>query len=469
MDHVDIQTKRDAAQDVGALPSLKINIPTAAPRASSLRWERPARNRSSVTPEAAETARPASPAAHSPHAAAVPTLDAVGVLPLQKPTLVGVPLHVSKWIPDEVVMTCQADDCGQLFSLFNRKHHCRTCGGVFCANCSTSTVPAIQGGTLRVCVRCYYDHQLVVPKQVGGQRRRRSRGEFKLLPAAILVEFCSFLTPHDLAFVSLVSSDFYFASRSNAVWALLGVLRWAHSDSPPLITTRPGHTRFDYTQFLGYVQRTTQARCDGVATFASGVRQLLSQRLKIAIVGPSGVGKTSLVRHFIGSTDAPGNRLSTVGFVSHNKRVALVGGLATETTLTIYDTSGVARYESLRSLCCTNSHVVILCYNVHSKLSLVEAAVTMGEIEPHLTSQVVVVCGINSELAQPGASATRPREVTERDAEAASVRCRRSLQVSPRTAAEAFEAAVQAVVDRIVSGVPLSLPTPTVLDVLLEP
>lgn len=38
-----------------------------------------------------------------------------------------------QWIPDETVSNCL--DCNSLFTFFNRKHHCRFCGGVFCAEC----------------------------------------------------------------------------------------------------------------------------------------------------------------------------------------------------------------------------------------------------------------------------------------------------------------------------------------------
>lgn len=39
------------------------------------------------------------------------------------------------WIPDERVSACF--NCGRTFSLFRRKHHCRSCGRIFCDTCST--------------------------------------------------------------------------------------------------------------------------------------------------------------------------------------------------------------------------------------------------------------------------------------------------------------------------------------------
>ena len=38
------------------------------------------------------------------------------------------------WIPDERVKRCFG--CGTVFSTFRRKHHCRSCGRVFCSACT---------------------------------------------------------------------------------------------------------------------------------------------------------------------------------------------------------------------------------------------------------------------------------------------------------------------------------------------
>jgi hypothetical protein len=41
---------------------------------------------------------------------------------------------VFQWIPDHLINNCQK--CNSTFSLTNRKHHCRNCGGIFCGLCS---------------------------------------------------------------------------------------------------------------------------------------------------------------------------------------------------------------------------------------------------------------------------------------------------------------------------------------------
>ncbi|KAF2103061.1 hypothetical protein NA57DRAFT_28803, partial [Rhizodiscina lignyota] len=58
------------------------------------------------------------------------------------------------WMRDENAKDCFY--CGDTFSTFRRKHHCRTCGQIFDAKC-TSTIPGKIfgiGGTVRVCIPC---------------------------------------------------------------------------------------------------------------------------------------------------------------------------------------------------------------------------------------------------------------------------------------------------------------------------
>ncbi|GAA5889310.1 hypothetical protein JCM6882_000702 [Rhodosporidiobolus microsporus] len=43
----------------------------------------------------------------------------------------------AQWKPDEAVEHCADPDCKQRFDLLNRRHHCRTCGDIFCASHSS--------------------------------------------------------------------------------------------------------------------------------------------------------------------------------------------------------------------------------------------------------------------------------------------------------------------------------------------
>ncbi|XP_024937173.1 1-phosphatidylinositol 3-phosphate 5-kinase isoform X2 [Cephus cinctus] len=61
----------------------------------------------------------------------------------------------SYWMPDSVSKQCY--ECGERFTTFRRRHHCRVCGQIFCSKCCSDVIPGkIMGctGDLRVCTYC---------------------------------------------------------------------------------------------------------------------------------------------------------------------------------------------------------------------------------------------------------------------------------------------------------------------------
>jgi len=61
------------------------------------------------------------------------------------------------WLPDYAVTRCFR--CDAAFWLGKRKHHCRSCGKIFCADCTDHqiTIPSEQFyDPVRVCNSCYY-------------------------------------------------------------------------------------------------------------------------------------------------------------------------------------------------------------------------------------------------------------------------------------------------------------------------
>ena len=62
------------------------------------------------------------------------------------------------WMPDDACKQCY--ECQSRFNIFNRRHHCRVCGRIFCNSCCCSFVPGnllrsnLQGN-LRVCKGCF--------------------------------------------------------------------------------------------------------------------------------------------------------------------------------------------------------------------------------------------------------------------------------------------------------------------------
>ncbi|XP_037941020.1 protein RUFY3 isoform X3 [Teleopsis dalmanni] len=68
------------------------------------------------------------------------------------------PITAGIWAPDCLVTHCT--DCRKEFNLTTRKHHCRSCGEIFCKNCSDHTLVLLNengqwGKPARVCNGCY--------------------------------------------------------------------------------------------------------------------------------------------------------------------------------------------------------------------------------------------------------------------------------------------------------------------------
>ncbi|XP_065653218.1 RUN and FYVE domain-containing protein 2-like isoform X4 [Hydra vulgaris] len=62
------------------------------------------------------------------------------------------------WIPDNIVKFCQNAKCKLPFSKALRKHHCRCCGRVFCAECTKNKMSLKSLGypnLVRVCISCF--------------------------------------------------------------------------------------------------------------------------------------------------------------------------------------------------------------------------------------------------------------------------------------------------------------------------
>jgi hypothetical protein len=73
--------------------------------------------------------------------------------PHQLNPIIFVPNRYRTWVSDASVFTCTA--CQDEFNFFNRRHHCRVCGKIFCADCSQLRVKiAKHWSDVRCCERC---------------------------------------------------------------------------------------------------------------------------------------------------------------------------------------------------------------------------------------------------------------------------------------------------------------------------
>lgn len=85
------------------------------------------------------------------------------------------PANVSRdfWMPDQSCRVCY--ECDSQFTVFNRRHHCRLCGRVFCAKCTANSIPALSteprsprtgredAERIRVCSYCYKQWEQGIP------------------------------------------------------------------------------------------------------------------------------------------------------------------------------------------------------------------------------------------------------------------------------------------------------------------
>jgi len=63
---------------------------------------------------------------------------------------------VDHWVKDDTADSCQ--DCRVRFTIYERRHHCRNCGRLFCSACSRyqAEIPKLQiHQQVRVCRQCY--------------------------------------------------------------------------------------------------------------------------------------------------------------------------------------------------------------------------------------------------------------------------------------------------------------------------
>ncbi|XP_076205958.1 lateral signaling target protein 2 homolog isoform X2 [Aptenodytes patagonicus] len=78
--------------------------------------------------------------------------------------------RLPEWVPDSTCSQCSA--CRSPFTLLRRRHHCRSCGKIFCARCSPHTAALPHYGQpkpVRVCTHCYAAHLSPTPRRAQSQ------------------------------------------------------------------------------------------------------------------------------------------------------------------------------------------------------------------------------------------------------------------------------------------------------------
>ncbi|CAG8612274.1 8636_t:CDS:2 [Ambispora leptoticha] len=81
------------------------------------------------------------------------------------------PPSKNHWKPDSAAMKCSMACCPREFGLFERRHHCRRCGDIFCGTHCSHYIRLDQnsnfnlaGSASRVCDRCYEEYVRLLNK-----------------------------------------------------------------------------------------------------------------------------------------------------------------------------------------------------------------------------------------------------------------------------------------------------------------
>ncbi|KAF8437870.1 hypothetical protein BGX38DRAFT_1273809 [Terfezia claveryi] len=82
------------------------------------------------------------------------------------------PPHRRHWKDDSLSSTCDSPLCAKSFTLFERRHHCRKCGQIFCAAHTSNSVRLDQdcefhpqGGLSRTCDSCFGEYKRLVAQR----------------------------------------------------------------------------------------------------------------------------------------------------------------------------------------------------------------------------------------------------------------------------------------------------------------
>lgn len=176
------------------------------------------------------------------------------------------------WIPDDRIHKCTM--CGSDFSIINRKHHCRSCGKIFCSNCcfQYQSLPSYlpkthvrfcDGLLHKVCQQCYFEICHI-------KKSRNLIFIFSLLP----------LTIHELLQLRQVSQEYKTASESvlgvfKALQYKVSYQRWSGMERRILKT--------HWKEFVGHSRLMVQAirgLC-GIDDIANMCRYYKHERKKV--------------------------------------------------------------------------------------------------------------------------------------------------------------------------------------------
>jgi len=137
---------------------------------------------------------------------------------------------------------------------------------------------------------------------------------------------------------------------------------------------------------------------------------LKSLETKVVILGPSGVGKTSMVTRYVRGTYT-GSSTATIGAAFMKKDVILNGY---RIVLQIWDTAGQERFRSMAPMYYRGAHAAILVFDVTSQESLDKVGGWVEELQDNAGEDIILVMAANKcDLLQSGSGGVSMKDATE--------------------------------------------------------
>ncbi|XP_034549499.1 ras-related protein Rab-17-like [Notolabrus celidotus] len=138
-------------------------------------------------------------------------------------------------------------------------------------------------------------------------------------------------------------------------------------------------------------------RVPGGARLRSHSRPVQTLRVKMVLLGGSGVGKSSLAQRFV--KEEFRNTSPTVGCAYLTRMVHLSD---VSLRLEIWDTAGQEKYHSVTPLYYRGAHAALLVYDISKRETFIRVQMWLKELEKHYIpeSTVVWLVGNKGDLAQ---------------------------------------------------------------------
>ncbi|XP_010253976.1 PREDICTED: ras-related protein RABF1-like [Nelumbo nucifera] len=133
--------------------------------------------------------------------------------------------------------------------------------------------------------------------------------------------------------------------------------------------------------------RTTSGRLDSLNSQVVGATESKNARVKLVLLGDSGVGKSCIVLRFVRGQFDPNSKV-TVGASFLSQTIALHD--STTVKFEIWDTAGQERYAALAPLYYRGAAVAVVVYDITSPESFDKAQYWVKELQKHGNPDIVM-------------------------------------------------------------------------------